>query len=397
MNKPIINNNCAVLVAIDKNRNVIQTACSPVGSLNVDNLRNDVARLLEVPIEKVRIDSSACSFALLVFAPNAMRLAEDLRAKIALQLPHNFCFRAPHYVVVGGYNFPLEEKHARVWRRLMTTNLVTTNETVSPVITPYSEGRMALYFIDKRIASRAINRCFHLTPPCVTPNEITVDGTQYTFDCNWGKSMTPTSSVAVSSQSSTAPSTNMWAPNVEPLVSAVPSPSQDEQKRAFVFHDAENCWLTPSSSGTAMYANVVESIKQGMGQPDDQGLLVTWNFVLKSSGVHSSHFRPSSRAIEDLRDLGVTMIDPGNKDGAVDATIKEMLRVFLAIWRVMTPKAQENTVFVLISGDRDFAHELRELAEAGARVLLLSGHNVRPVLTRLAWKHSSAWSQMITA
>jgi hypothetical protein len=55
------------------------------------------------------------------------------------------------------------------------------------------------------------------------------------------------------------------------------------------------------------------------------------------------------------------MIDAGQKDGAVDATVKELMRQWLASWSDLTAAAQQTTVVVLISGDRDFAPELRQM------------------------------------
>jgi hypothetical protein len=90
----------------------------------------------------------------------------------------------------------------------------------------------------------------------------------------------------------------------------------------------------------------------------------------------------------------VTIFDAGQKDGAVDATVKELMRQWLASWSDLTAAAQQTTVVVLISGDRDFAPELRQMQQAGVRVLLVSGANVRDSLASLVWQHSAHWTQI---
>lgn len=151
--------------------------------------------------------------------------------------------------------------------------------------------------------------------------------------------------------------------------------------------------MHPLTDGATLYRNVVQVVRQALAIDAHQAMSVDWHLVLRLT--HVGAHQPCRAAIEDLRDWGVTMVDPGTKAGAVDTTIKDLMRSFLAQWDDFTSAAQQCTTVVLLSGDRDFARELRDFKAAGVRVVLLSGANVRAVLAQLVWKHLPVWCRLV--
>lgn len=232
---------------------------------------------------------------------------------------------------------------------------------------------MSFWFVDKHTATRALKFAFALKATDATvPKVVQVSGEQFSVTHNWSPSV--------------------HAPAPTPTI-----PVAHATRRVVMFHDAENCWIGPTTSGVALHRSVLAHVRACVGGGGGSGdMRVEWNLVLRAKGgaPGDAQYRPARHTVEDLRDLGVTVIDAGQKDGAVDATVKELMRQWLASWSDLTAAAQQTTVVVLISGDRDFAPELRQMQQAGVRVLLVSGANVRDSLASLVWQHSAHWTQI---
>lgn len=412
-----LENECIVLVAVRGN-SIVQTN-SPIKDISDTSVQYAIAKTLGIAKFKVRVEVSP--FAFFVFAPHASRIVADASlASIALNSnelsaysSHDLRFRLPHRIVAHAENRALGSADMKTWRESFPVTINESGENIEPLVQLESSDVIVALFVDKRTASRAINDALGLTPPCETPTEITIKGVHYTVDWNWdarpvSKQRSQIAAPAVAphppakaarhppSYRQAVRSARKAAANqvvASPMqVIVPPTPSNGAPAaRATVFHDAENCWLTPQSSGMQVHTRLVDIIRQAMEIDNDQRLDVKWNLVLPATQRGASAFRPSRHAKEELIDLGVTMIDPGTKKGATDTRIRELIGDFLDRWLEIKPEAQANNIAVLISGDRDFSPELRALRAAGVRVLLISGPEVRPVIAQLAWKRFSHW------
>lgn len=435
---------CIVLVAVRGNGIVL--ANSPIKDIADTSVRNAIAMTLGIAKFKVRVEASP--FAFFIFAPHASRIVADASlASIALNSNELFAhssgdlrFRTPHRIVARAENRALGSADLNAWRESFCVTIAESGEKIEPLVQLDSSDLIVALFVDKRTASRVINNALGLTPPCETPTEITIKGVHYTVDWNWdarpfskqgSQNVAPNrerhnhralvelaapavaphppaqaarhppsyrqavlrspKKVLVGARKAAAPpnQNQVVASPMQVIVPPTPS-NRAPAARATVFHDAENCWLSPQSSGMQVHARLVDIIRQAMEIDNDQRLDVKWNLVLPAA-LRASAFRPSRHAKEELIDLGVTMIDPGTKRGATDTRIRELIGDFLDRWLEITPEAQANNIAVLISGDRDFSLELRALRAAGVRVLLISGPEVRPVIAQLAWKRFSHW------
>lgn len=94
---------------------------------------------------------------------------------------------------------------------------------------------------------------------------------------------------------------------------------------------------------------------------DLNALDVKWNFVLCPDKPTMWHPHPHVK--NDMLVKGVTPRDPGPKVGAVDRLMKELLSDADSFWRFKPQEEKDGLVLVVISGDSDFAEEVRRLSK----------------------------------
>lgn len=172
-----------------------------------------------------------------------------------------------------------------------------------------------------------------------------------------------------------------------------------KQREIFIFHDAENC-VIPSDSridGFKLYQLVVKRIVQHW-LPDEamsidilRDLHVKWHMVTQLSA--GDPFFPSNATLGALQDQGIHLITPMNKKGASDTKIKDLISELLD-----SPSASSTKpLVVLITGDRDFASDIRHIKKAGLSVMLIHTKTARPSFYSLADHSSDEWSSLIKA
>jgi hypothetical protein len=147
-----------------------------------------------------------------------------------------------------------------------------------------------------------------------------------------------------------------------------------------IFHDAENCPVRSATNGSRLYDLVVRSILGAVGV-DVEGLdvdvacTVHWRFVLPF--LHNRHF--PNRTLRDLLTRGVTHINPGDKLGAVDVVVKEAMDRLRTEHQGDALARKQRRIVVIISGDRDFAANVRSMKQAGFNcVLIYTPHKTCP-------------------
>ena len=117
---------------------------------------------------------------------------------------------------------------------------------------------------------------------------------------------------------------------------------------------------------------------------------VTYHFVLNRKP--SFIFSPSEQTVKGLRSCSVDVIDPGSKKNDVDVKIKELMTRTITNLVQSTVEARESTIFVLISGDDDFSHEVRNAVRAGIDVVVLYNEDAPASAGFLANLRSKAWA-----
>ena len=187
--------------------------------------------------------------------------------------------RAAHWVVIGRVDGVTLD--VALWRDLFRD--CDGAEARAPlVVACVCRCHACFAFVDKRMASRVLMTAFGLTPATSTrlPSRVAVGNVAYSVAHTWSP-----------------------APHRQPDDSVVYPPAAEPVRRAVVVHDAENCAIGPASDGVALHRNVVAQVRACVGNGADDAMRVEWSVVLRSPGANDAAFRPSRRAIEDLRDL----------------------------------------------------------------------------------------------
>jgi hypothetical protein len=371
---------------------------STATSIDVNRARAAIAQWLAVDDVAGVVSLTACGNAKwtwFVRAPRAHRLVgardDDVLQGVGGDAMQMMQFRAPHGIVLGRMDgVEMSAANVTFWRSVFERQGDGVAQRAVLVVPLVCRCHVSFWFVDKHTATRALKFAFALKATDATvPRVVQVSGVRFSVTHNWSPASRKTTIARVHAPPQ-AP-----APTIPIPVRAVSV--AHATRRVVMFHDAENCWIGPTASGVALHRSVVAHVRACVGGGSGD-MRVEWNLVLRQGGAGATasdaSFRPTRRAVEDLRDLGVTMIDAGQKDGGVDAAVKELMRQWLASWSDLTAAAQQTTVVVLISGDRDFAPELRQMQRAGVRVLLVSGANVRDSLASLVWQHSAHWTQI---
>jgi hypothetical protein len=318
-------------------------------SLDVDAARVAIARWLGVA-DEIGVWLTACGKTTwFVRARGAHRLADADWASVLRGVDGGaqWQMRSPHGIVVGRVDRgEFGDANVAKWRWVLQDDAAIPRVPLAmPML---CRCHQSFFFVDKHAATRVLTAAFGAQ----VPTKVAVDGVQYSVTHNWRPAARLAAAGDGAQQQAAAPA----PPSPAPLVRQAPPTVTQPIRRAVVFHDAENCWIGPMASGVEVYRRMVAHVRACVGGGSGD-MRVEWNLVLRAKGCAPSdaQYRPARHTVEDLRDLGVTMIDAGQKDGAVDATVKELMRQWLASWSDLTAAAQQTTVVVLISGDRDFA------------------------------------------
>ncbi len=191
----------------------------------------------------------------------------------------------------------------------------------------------------------------------------------------------PASDTAAPLAAAVAP-TPAHAPSLPPTT---PPPlakafSKTRPKQMAVFHDAENCYLGKAGPGVSdgdlayNYYSAVRALVAAEGG-DGSG---TWQLFLHHQEHLHSH--PSKLTMQELSSLGIDNIDPGPKSGAVDIKMKDNISAFCEANRSMA----DNFIVVILSGDKDFSADLRNLQRAGYSTVVAHPPDVAKAFISLA-------------
>jgi hypothetical protein len=141
--------------------------------------------------------------------------------------------------------------------------------------------------------------------------------------------------------------------------------------------------------GSKLYDTTIAAILSAwLGDDYDPDIIsscsVTWRYVYPityASPPRSKYATASDEigvltapryVLRDLQTRGVIHINPGDKKGAVDVVIKEMMENLRAGHSDDTDAQKRRRVVVLISGDRDFASDMRSFMQNGFRTVLIN-------------------------
>lgn len=111
----------------------------------------------------------------------------------------------------------------------------------------------------------------------------------------------------------------------------------------------------------ALFRRLVEKVEGEVAarQKDLGALSFSWHFIMNFDCPGKWH--PHSSVKRDMQVAGVEFVDPGPKVGAVDTRMHQLLSTAETRWRNTDPIEKAGLLIVLISGDSDFAHDVRAL------------------------------------
>jgi hypothetical protein len=215
------------------------------------------------------------------------------------------------------------------------------------------------------------------------------------------------SPVVVSSSSAiSAPHTPMAAMGASQLlqshVAGTPSTPATTRLTITIIHDTTNCFVPPQVGGrdidsALLYTHVVDAVLQTC-ELDAVRPRVVWRFVCNDTvSVDSDKVRPTATVLHGLVARGVTRVGSSPKKGAVDAVVRQLVDEYVYTFARLSESAQQREVFVLVTGDSDFAVDLQRVLDAGVpNVLLLHDvTNGSPALRAVAPRERGDWFQLV--
>eukprot|EP01031_Cornospumella_fuschlensis_P029730 gene29730-35895_t len=203
----------------------------------------------------------------------------------------------------------------------------------------------------------------------------------------------------------------------------------------FIFHDAENCPLPkktfkrnaagekvlvdgkpqfmhshPPGLGDICFAKVYAGIIKttlrcallGSGADPanveklllnldvNRQLQVTYHFLF--SGEPSNPFFPPNGVVTGMITKGVNVMTADRKKGSVDGKITELMNTELDKARNYTEESLAKTLFVLISGDRDFAHTVKRVRKGQIEVVVITSKDCPVNQAFLSELNSPLWA-----
>jgi hypothetical protein len=164
-----------------------------------------------------------------------------------------------------------------------------------------------------------------------------------------------------------------------------------------VFHDAENCWIGRSATGSdgASFAHALYQQVEGVAREHGGTGKMEWSLFLHHDPKNRWH--PDTRSLTALMDLGVDHIEVGTKSDAVDTKLKSKIDNFIS----RENRNPGKYLVMLLSGDKDFMAQLQRLQRAGFKtVVCYNGEaSVAKVMKLQANTHGDCvdWSQLRAA
>ena len=188
-------------------------------------------------------------------------------------------------------------------------------------------------------------------------------------------------------------------------------PPRPLPSRFVVLHDGENAFIPPDSRrGYDIYADTLREAVAGLCGAAGDGFnpltlprgAVTWHYVFpirRWSTSKNRLYQPRSEVLCDLQDLGgVHMIDPGDKPGRTDVKLMELMNEFLYHHDCMDAALKARTAVIVLSGDRDFASNIRAVTACGFPVVVIhSADCARSSLSAVATYVSNKWLDIVGA
>lgn len=158
-----------------------------------------------------------------------------------------------------------------------------------------------------------------------------------------------------------------------------------------IYHDGENCPIpsgddTKNKSGAKIFAGVLQTalipkMKENAEKVEPflgRSCKLVYSFVHPTlrNGPSGNAWHISAATLRDLQALQVTHVSCPDKKGSVDLKIKELIKKDLDIKNssinYMTSENQNifkaKQLFVIISGDSDFADDIQSIRGAGYEV-----------------------------
>jgi hypothetical protein len=149
------------------------------------------------------------------------------------------------------------------------------------------------------------------------------------------------------------------------------APAGSKVKKIHIFHDAENCYLSNAFTLDAnkLVSNTLASIRAAAecsSFTDFEWRMFLNRYNPDEKNTPRPSFLPAATKRDALLQEGITIIDCGRKQGAVDMHLKEQLGTF-----VDDTESPTSRLVVIISGDTDFAGEYRKLKSARFPCMML--------------------------
>jgi hypothetical protein len=211
---------------------------------------------------------------------------------------------------------------------------------------------------------------------------------------------------SVASSSSTAPHTPVTTLHGSQLlhshVAGTPSTPALSRLTITIIHDTANCFVPPHVGGrevdsALLYTHVVDAIVQSC-ELEAVRPRVVWRFVCNDSvSVDADQVRPTAAVLHGLVARGVTRVGTSPKKGAIDGVVRQLVDEYVYTFARLSDAAQQREVFVLVTGDSDFAVDLQRVLDAGVpNVLLLHDvTNCSTALRAVAPRERGDWFQLV--
>jgi hypothetical protein len=148
----------------------------------------------------------------------------------------------------------------------------------------------------------------------------------------------------------------------------------DSHQKWTLLHDCENCAIPGTLNGISLFTALSTFLFRAFPTSDDLTPSLEW-LLFTSNGF--SGLGSASTVIE-LQMKGCLVICAGTKKGAVDVAIKAQCSAFRRRNGDLPAELRRRRPVAIISGDRDFAHEVNDLRGDGFPVVIVHGEAVNP-------------------
>lgn len=166
-----------------------------------------------------------------------------------------------------------------------------------------------------------------------------------------------------------------------------------------LLHDCENCAIPSSLNGISLYSALSSFLFRAFpvaaSGPGAEGVAVpSLDWLLFTTDGLSGLGSPST--VIQLQMKGCLVIFSGSKKGSVDVAIKAQCNAFRRRNNDLPADLRRRRPVAIISGDRDFAHEVNELRGDGFPVVIVHGEAVTPGFRQIVESPGMAirWEQV---